>query len=500
MSQAPPVGGGLLSEAIQDRHRKALALRQRGVAPWGVDFHPTHTCRQAAQESPLAQGEPVRTVSVAGRLLRIRRGGGIAFADCFDESGQIQLLVTKEVQGAMGLLLDLDLGDIVGVSGDLTRSRSGEPSVEVHELTLLAKALRPPADKHRGLVDPELKYRRRYLDLLSDPPRRLLFRQRSAVISALRSVLEERGYLEVETPILQPIPGGGDARPFRSHHNSLDSDFYLRIAIELYLKRLLVSGFERVFEIGRTFRNEGLSPRHNPEFTLLEAYQAYGDLETMMDLCQAMVHGAGAAAAALGAEPSEALMRPFAASAMVDLVRTATGFDALELWSDPGEMAARARQMGVRLPAEPGPGRILFEVYDQVVERTIRQPTFVVGHPVEVSPLARRGDDPRFARRFELVVEGRELANAFSELNDPLEQRERLLEQARRRQAGDEQSQPFDLDFVEALEHGMPPAGGIGLGVDRLVMMITGAQTIRDVLLFPTLRPQTDGEPPSLNL
>ncbi|MHB1576705.1 MAG: lysine--tRNA ligase [Candidatus Dormibacteria bacterium] len=494
MSPAPPGGGEPLSEALADRRRKALALRELGIPPWGVDFHPTHTCGQANDQAPEEIGSHGDEVAVAGRLLRIRRSGGIAFADCFDESGRIQLLVSREVDAAMSLLRELDIGDIVGAKGRLMRSRSDQPSVQVQELILLAKSLRPPAGKHRGVVDPELRYRRRYLDLLSDPQRRLIFKQRSAIVSALRSVLEERGYMEVETPILQPIPGGGDARPFRSHHNALDSDFFLRIAIELYLKRLLVSGFERVFEIGRTFRNEGLSPRHNPEFTLLEAYQAYGDLDSMMDLCQAMVQGACSAAASLGAEPPGELMQQFAVTPMVQLVYQTTGFDALELWQAPGEMGVRARELGVQLPVDPGPGRILFEVYDQLVEPTIRQPTFVVGHPAEVSPLARRGDDPRFAKRFELVVNGRELANAFSELNDPLEQRERLLEQARRRQSGDEEAQPFDLDFVEALEHGMPPAGGIGLGVDRLVMMVTGAASIRDVLLFPTLRPQPEGD------
>lgn len=494
MSPAPPAGGEPMPEALADRRRKALALRDRGISPWGVDFHPSHTCRQANDLAPQEPGPVGESVLVAGRLLRIRRSGGIAFADCFDESGRIQLLISREVPAAMELLDELDVGDIVGAQGRVTRSRSGQPSVLVERLTLLAKALRPPAAKHRGVVDPELRYRRRYLDLLSDPQRRLVFKQRSAIVSALRSGLEQRGYLEVETPILQPIPGGGDARPFRSHHNALDSDFYLRIAIELYLKRLLVAGFERVFEIGRTFRNEGLSPRHNPEFTLLEAYEAYGDLESMMELCQALVQSACAASAALGGEPPEMLVKPFAVTTMSDLVLETVGFDAIGLWDAPEEMRARAGRLGVHLPAEALPGRVLFEVYDQLVEPKITQPTFVVGHPADVSPLARRGDDPRFAKRFELVVGGRELANAFSELNDPLEQRERLLEQARRRRAGDVEAQPFDLDFVEALEHGMPPAGGIGMGVDRLVMLVTGAESIRDVLLFPTLRPLPEGD------
>jgi len=490
VTAAPGEGVEAVGDVLGDRRRKALALAGRGIPPWGVDFHPEMTCELAHRAAPAEPGVPGAQTTVAGRLLRIRRAGGIAFADCYDESGRLQLLVTRQVPSALDLLADLDLGDIVGAAGRLTRTRAGEPSLEVAELTLLAKALRPPAAKHRGVVDPELRYRRRYLDLLSDPDQRQLFRQRSAIVSALRQVLQERGYLEVETPVLQEIPGGGDARPFVAHHNALDTDFYLRIALELYLKRLLVGGFQRVFEIGRTFRNEGVSPRHNPEFTLLEAYEAYGDLRTMMDLCQAMVEAACRAAAALGATPSPALSQPFPVRTMASLVREVTGFDAIASWDDVSEMERRARELGAQLPAGAGPGRILFEIYDQVVERGLDSPIFVTGHPVEVSPLARREDDPRFAKRFELVVAGRELANAFSELNDPIEQRERLEDQARRRRGGDPEAQPFDQDFVEALEHGMPPAGGIGLGVDRLVMLITGAPSIRDVLLFPTLRPR----------
>ncbi len=488
MNQSPPEGGGL-SEIGEERRRKAVELAARGVKPWGTDFHPTTSCRDAALNAPTEVGKQGLEVAVAGRLLRIRRSGGIAFADCLDESGGLQLLATRDTGVAFELLAQLDLGDIVGAEGKLTRTKAGEPSLSLDRLTLLSKSLRQPAAKHRGLVDPELRYRRRYLDLLSDPSRREIFRQRSAIVRALRGALEKRGFMEVETPILQPIPGGGEARPFVSHHHALDSDFYLRIAIELYLKRLLVSGFERVFEIGRTFRNEGLSPRHNPEFTLLEAYEAYGNLESMMDLCQALVGSAAEAAADCGAVPPEGLRRPFPRLKMVDLVLERTGFDALALWDQPSEVSARARELGVEFPATAGPGRILFAVYDQRVERELDQPVFVTGHPVEVSPLARRGDDPRFAERFELVVAGRELANAFSELNDPVEQRSRLMEQARLRDAGEAEAQPFDEDFVEALEHGMPPAGGIGLGVDRLVMLLTGAANIRDVVLFPTLRP-----------
>jgi len=329
--------------------------------------------------------------------------------------------------------------------------------------------------------------------LLSDPSQREVFRQRSEVIRALRRVLDERGFLEVETPMLQPIPGGGSARPFRTHYHSLDTDLYLRIAMELYLKRLLVAGFERVYELGRTFRNEGLSPRHSPEFTLLEAYQAYGDLDTMRELCQDLVAAAAAPLAdgLVTEQGAISLEPPFPSQTMSQLVHQLTGLDLDGLWEQPERMVEEAGRLSVEVAAGASSGRVLYAIYEQLVEPNLSGPLFVTDYPVEVSPLARRSSDGRFAERFELVVAGRELANAFAELNDPLDQRRRLEEQARRRAAGDFEAQPFDEDFLEALEHGMPPAGGIGIGVDRLVMLVTGSQSIRDVVLFPTLRPQT---------
>jgi lysyl-tRNA synthetase class 2 len=496
VTQPPPAGGKALAEIIAERRRKAEQLRQAGIVPWGVDFHPSLSCAEAAGRVPAEPGQLGESASVAGRILGARSSGGIAFADCSDESGTLQLMATRE-QSA-GTLVDqleqLDLGDIVGAEGKLTRSRSSEASLSLDHLTMLAKSLRPPAAKGKGLTDVEQRYRRRYLDLLSDPGQREIFRQRSKIVRALRQVLDDRGFLEVETPMLQSVPGGGNARPFRTHHNSLDAELYLRIAIELYLKRLLVGGFERVYELGRTFRNEGLSPRHNPEFTLLEAYQAYGNLETMKELCQALVVAAAEAVPredALEFEGAEiSLEPPFPSRTMLELVEQGTGLNFEELWGEPRQMAEKAERLAVELPGQVSSGQVLFAVYDQLVEPHLGGPVFVTDYPVEVSPLARLSSDPRFVERFELVVTGRELANAFSELNDPIEQRRRLEQQARLRAEGDPEAQPFDEDFVEALEQGMPPAGGIGIGLDRLVMLLTGAKSIRDVLLFPTLRPQ----------
>ncbi|HEY6539012.1 MAG TPA: lysine--tRNA ligase [Candidatus Dormibacteraeota bacterium] len=497
MSQPPPSGGRALAEIVAERRRKADLLQRSGRPPWGADFKPTMSCAEAARLAPPV-GEVGEEALVAGRILGLRTSGGIAFADCNDASGSLQLLAQRDNPGGdlVEQLEGLDLGDIVGAEGRLTRTKRGEPSLKLGRLTMLAKSLRPPAAKSRVRV--EQRYRRRYLDLLSEPSQREIFRHRSQIVVALRRLLDERGFLEVETPILQAIPGGGAARPFRTHHHSLDTDLYLRVAIELYLKRLLVAGFERVYELGRTFRNEGLSPRHNPEFTLLEAYQAYADLEAMKELCQELVTAAAKAAPRTAGGALEdgaiSLEPPFPSQTMSELVHQLTGLDLDRIWAEPARMVEEAARLNVEVAPDSPSGRVLYAIYEQLVEPNLTGPVFVTQYPIEVSPLARRSPDPRFVERFELVISGREVANAFAELNDPVDQRQRLEDQARQRAAGDLDAQPFDEDFVEALEHGMPPAGGIGIGVDRLVMLVTGTDNIRDVVLFPTLRPQSGNE------
>jgi len=480
----------------------------------GVDFTPTATTEQARaalenleREQPELNGSlhEGTDVAVAGRVTRFRDQGGVIFADIDDEAGRLQMWFRPDRLGDAGFAVAqlLDYGDIVGVRGSVTRTRRGEPSVLATSLTLLVKALRQPPEKFHGLQDQEVQYRKRYLHLMSDPAQRRRFALRTNVIRTLRGTLDTAGFLEVETPILVPVPGGGAAEPFITHWNALHTDVYLRIAIELHLKRLLVGGYSRVYEIGRVFRNEGLSPRHNPEFTMLEAYQAYADYHTMRELTESLVVEA---ARAVGPSPSDVgeqsddplsrryggreldLHPPYRVARMVDLVRDRCGIDAIESWD---ELGNAARALGVEVPSGSGPGATLLEIYEQRVEPELWEPTFVLDYPAEVSPLARRTMyDKRFVERFELIVAGRELANAFSELNDPVDQRARFEDQARRHAAGEPDAQPIDEDFLEAIEFGMPPAGGLGLGVDRLVMLLTDAPSIRDVLLFPTMRPQ----------
>jgi lysyl-tRNA synthetase class 2 len=403
--------------------------------------------------------------------MRKRGSGGISFADLQDGSGTIQLVARRDqLEGEYERFLKLDPGDIIGVSGWGEPTQRGEPSVWVRTFQLLSKSLRPLPEKWHGLKDVETRYRQRYVDLIANPEVRDVFVARSRVISTIRALLDSKGFLEVETPVLHDIPGGGMALPFVTHHNALHRDLYLRIALELYLKRLVVGGLERVYEIGRAFRNEGLSPRHNPEFTMLECYQAYSDYEDMMALTEEIVVAAAEAAGTplettYQGEPLD-LRPPYRRARMADLVREVTG-----------------RELA---------GVELVEVFEAEVEPAIRQPTFVMDHPVEVSPLARlRADDPRFVERFELIAVGRELANAFTELTDPLDQRRRFEQQTAGRAAGDAEAHPFDEDFLRALEYGMPPTGGIGVGLDRLIMLLTDQAAIRDVILFPQMKEET---------
>ena len=420
-----------------------------------------------------------------------RPSGGRAFFVLQDGTGRIQLMAQRDILGESDFerFLELGTGDIVGATGPMIRTRSGEPSVEVRQFELLSKALRPLPEKWHGLKDVELRYRQRHVYLIANPEVREVFVLRSRIVAGLRRHMDDHGFLEVETPVLQEIPGGGLAKPFRSHHNALDLDLYMRIALELHLKRLIVGGIEKVYEIGRVFRNEGLSPRHNPEFTMFEYYEAYADYEDVMRFTEELIPAALTAAGKplqltyqgedLDFEP------PYPRRKMVDLIREATGIDVL---AEP-DLVSAAKAVGVAVEPGLGWGFVVNELYEKKVETKLRRPTFVIDYPLDVSPLARtREDDPRFVERFELVVMGRELCNAFTELTDPTEQRKRFEGQVAAASAGADETHPMDEDFVAALEQGMPPTGGFGMGIDRLVMLVTDQASIRDVIFFPQLR------------
>jgi lysyl-tRNA synthetase, class II len=495
------------SVPAEARRAKRAALESAGVPAFAYRFDRSHLAADALASYQDAMGDEGPSVSVAGRIVGFRSQGKTAFLHLEDGSGRIQVYLRSDRLGECYALVDrLDLDDHVGVTGNLFRTRKGEITVRAATLTLLAKSLRPlPRGKiqagpegivtYGGLQDPEVRYRQRYADLAVHPEVRAVFVERARAIRFLRRFLDERGFLEVETPILQPLYGGAAARPFMTHHNALDMPLYLRIADELYLKRLLVGGLERVYEIGHDFRNEGMDKTHNPEFTMLEAYQAYADYTDMMELTEAMV--AGVVEHCAGTLVLERFgitlnfTRPFARVQFIEAVQARCGLD-LRTASD-GEM----RAVLLRAGGEPeavnllSGGRLQDEVFKTVVEPHLLQPTFVLDYPKALSPLAKEHRrDPALTERFELFVNGRELANAFSELNDPDDQRRRFEEQARERAAGDEEAHSFDADYIRAMEYGMPPAGGVGLGIDRLMMTIAGQASIRDVILFPAMRPE----------
>jgi len=485
-----------LDQVIAQRIAKAQRWRERGIDPYPHRFHRTHTAQEAvaALEEAEAQGAAPPKVVVAGRITAMRHMGKATFIDLQDTSGRVQTHHRLDVLGeeAYEALHDLDLGDFLGVEGEVFRTRTGEPTVLARRYVVLCKALRAPPAKWHGLQDVEVRYRQRYLDLMANRQVRELFRTRSRIVSAIRRFLDAKGFLEVETPVLQPYAGGAAARPFVTYHNALERHLYLRIALELHLKRLLVGGYEKVYELGRVFRNEGVSARHNPEFTMLEAYQAYADYNDMMELTEGMVaYVASEALGTLQVPCGDAvidLTPPWPRVPLREAILRHTGIDIGAL-RDAAALREAAASIGLAVDPSWDWPKLVDELLANFVEPRTLQPTFIIDYPVELSPLAKaKPEDPGLVERFELFAAGREMANAYTELNDPQEQRRRFQEQARRRAAGQEEVELGDEDFLVALEHGMPPAGGLGLGIDRLVMLLTGQSSIREVVLFPALR------------
>ncbi|MEC0094100.1 lysine--tRNA ligase [Paenibacillus macquariensis] len=491
-----------LSELLQIRHNKLDELRGMGLDPFGKKYNRTHNAGELVAEYDSFTNEELEEkavqVSIAGRIMAKRGMGKAIFAQIQDLSGKIQIYVRQdsipEVKFSAFRLFDL--GDIIGVTGQMFKTKTGETSIKVDDVEILSKSLYPLPDKYHGLKDVELRYRQRYVDLMINPEVQQTFILRSKIIQSMRRYLDSLGYLEVETPTLHTIAGGAAAKPFTTHHNALDMDLYMRIAIELHLKRLIVGGFEKVYEIGRVYRNEGISTRHNPEFTMIELYEAYADYKDIMNLTETMV--AHIAQEVLGTtvidyQGVEVDLTPsWRRVSMVDAVKEVTGVDFSVHMTDE-EARNLAKEHKVPVEAHNKFGHILNAFFEQFVEETLIQPTFITGHPVEISPLAKRNEeDPRFTDRFELFVVAREHANAFTELNDPIDQRQRFEAQMTEREQGNDEAHEMDDDFIRALEYGMPPTGGLGIGIDRLVMLLTNAASIRDVLLFPHMRTQKD--------
>ncbi|AEJ23708.1 lysine--tRNA ligase [Weissella koreensis] len=487
-----------LNDQMVVRREKMAELKEQGIDPFGQRFEASHHAselHQAYDDVDIDELEEKQiSVKIAGRMMTKRRSGKITFANIKDRTGSVQIFVQKPIVGedAYELLKKSDLGDILGFSGTMMKTKAGELSVNVQTITHLTKALRPLPDKFHGLNDIETRYRKRYLDLIANEDSFSRFQKRSEIISAIRRYMDGDGFIEVETPILQNSAGGASARPFITHHNALDIDMYLRIALELHLKRLIVGGMEKVYEIGRVFRNEGMDPKHNPEFTTMETYAAYWDFEDVMVEAENIIKAATKVVSddlKITYQGTQLdLAKPFARKHMVDLIKEQTGID---FWQPMSldEAKKLAVDNDIKVESFWGVGHIINEFFEKFVEKTLIQPTFVYGHPVEVSPLAKKNaDDERFTDRFEIFIMGAEYGNAFTELNDPIDQRERFEAQAAEAAKGNDEAEGIDEDFIEALEYGMAPTGGLGIGIDRLVMLLTDTDTIRDVLLFPTMR------------
>ncbi|MBS6510151.1 MAG: lysine--tRNA ligase [Clostridiales bacterium] len=482
-----------LTEVVKVRREKLEALKNQGKNPFEVTrFDGVISSEEIKENFEKLEGSQVR---VAGRIVSKRVMGKASFFHIQDGAGRIQGYARKDVMGdePYAEYKTYDIGDIVGLDGEAFRTNAGEISVKCHSVTLLSKSLLPLPEKFHGLKDMDLRYRQRYVDLIVNPEVKDTFAKRSKIIKAIRDYLDEKGFMEVETPILHGTAGGAAARPFITHHNTLDIDMYLRIATELHLKRLIVGGFERVYEIGRIFRNEGMDIKHNPEFTTMELYQAYTDYNGMMELCEGLfAHCAkvlyGTTKITYQGQEID-LTPPWNRMSMNDAVKQYTGVDFSA--ADTDEQAREmAKKLGLEVENETA-GKILSMAFDAFVEEKLVQPTFITDYPVEISPLAKRKpDNPKLTERFELFITSRELANAFSELNDPIDQKQRFVDQLKEREAGDEEAHMMDEDFVNALEYGMPPTGGIGIGIDRMVMLLTDSYSIRDVLLFPTMKPR----------
>lgn len=496
-----------LNQAQEQRLQVIEDLRKEGIDPYGGRYDRTHSAAEAKvfftnAEAEAAEKEHFTTtaVKIAGRIVSKRDQGKTAFIHINDQSDKIQIYIRKDVIGEENfvMLKRLYAGDIIGVEGPTFRTKTGEISIRAEKITILAKSITPPPEKFHGLTDVEARYRQRYVDLMSNPEVRETFIKRSQIIQSIREYMTSKGFLEVETPMMHTIAGGAAARPFTTHHNALDMDLFLRIAPELYLKRLLVGGFERVFEINRNFRNEGISIKHNPEFTMMEVYQAYGDMESMIELSEEVLcHAASKLFPDLQvAYQGQNLNfnRPWKRISMLDLVRELS--DCKELTYDCARTLAaeQAKKLNVHIEASDSAAKIIVKIFEEKVEATLMDPTFVIDYPKETSPLAKGSkDDPSKVDRFELFMFGREIGNAFSELNDPEEQLKRFEDQLTQRDSGDDEAHQMDSDYVNALRYGMPPAGGLGIGIDRVVMLLTDSASIRDVILFPTLRRRVAG-------